>query len=74
MHTITRTQVTPSGPAKLTAEASTLGLEPGEWPIFIHMPSERLTFQRGVEIRERGEFAGYLYLSQDGILLTVVND
>lgn len=61
----------------LAAEASTLGLKPGEWPDFISVinsAGEGLLFQRERPSRTGGEFDGYWYVTQHGTYLHVLND
>lgn len=60
-----------------TAEASDLGLAPGEWPDFIAALNERdsgMLFLRGRELSENGDLRGFVYTTLGGFRLTVFND
>ena len=75
MHLVTKDQVgIVEGKRELVAEASEIGLSPGEWPEFIAVvdeSAEGFLFQR-VYILEGG---GYRYQTKNGAVnLTVFND
>jgi hypothetical protein len=52
-------------------DASDLGLKPGEWPRTITV--EGHVYSKGQRMVNRDEFAGYVYVSDDGTV-TVYND
>ncbi len=61
------------------AEASTIGLRPGEWPsvIVIRDETQRNEYRRALPfyVGEDNEFGGYHYVDQhDGYCLKVFND
>lgn len=58
-----------SGDDTLGAEASTLGLRPGQWPLSLVLVVDgkpQLEFVRGFSIEHHGEFGGYEYEVKDG--------
>ena len=62
---------------ELVGEASRLGLEPGDWPLFIMVLDEQnagFLFQRENPDLAEGEVAGYHYRSKGGVALLVIND
>lgn len=61
----------------LFAEASSLGLKPGEWPDFISVVddnNEGFLFQKSRPETHDGELVGHLYFTKGGAQLTVAND
>lgn len=61
-----------------TAEASTIGLKPGEWPRHIQLtssvPSQTKTFEFHHANKIEGELSSLAYHALDGTLLLVSND
>ena len=68
------------GDGGLVAEASTLGLKPGEWPDFIAVLNDDLKgylFRRQhqpINNYPSNQFAGYVYVASRGEQLLVYND
>lgn len=61
----------------LMTEASSLELQPGEWPDMISVvddKNEGFLFLKARRMLEAGEFLGYLYQSRQGFTLEVFND
>lgn len=85
-HMVNKKQVSiiegPEGQSELFAEASSLGLAPGEWPEFIAVmhneskdAAEGFLFQRAESIKAGEEFGGFNYRSRTGAFtLAVLND
>jgi hypothetical protein len=76
---VRKDQVTITSPIEFHAEASTLGLAPGEWPDLIAVlndDNEGFLFVRGGSLQGwDGEFSGFMYHSNStGRKLTVFND
>lgn len=76
MLTVNVSHFTADGQGGLIAEASDLGLPPGEWPSMLRVydPATTTVFKRG-EPRVRGDdLAAYTYTAPSGTYLLVVND
>ncbi len=69
-------QITNEG-QRAIAEASTIGLKPGQWPEFIGVMrgNEGNLFQKGAaDVSASNEVAGVNYWSKQGLHLLVIND
>lgn len=64
-------QWTPDG-SNFTTEASSLGLQPGEWPPFVDIDGTHFGFAS--EDVRGGELLGVRYRSQDGKVALIIND
>jgi len=74
---VNRKQVTYMEQGEVTAEASSLGLTPGDWPDFIAVVDERdegFLFGPGIMFMHGDEVGGYEYQNVNGLKLTVFND
>lgn len=64
--------------AELVTEASTLGLPPGDWPMFLALLDEKdegLLFIRSEPVEKNHPEFGYVYRTKTGAVpLTVFND
>jgi hypothetical protein len=77
MHIANKSQVDVMD-GRLVAEASTLGLKPGEWPDLISVVNdnnEGFLFAKSAPILHDGELGGYHYSDwMSGVNMTVLND
>jgi len=82
MKTVARTGIHTAGRSEvyLVADASTLGLAPGEWPETLAvLKKDRWSrdvdlFTKPYPIMHEGRFIGMRYKGADGVVLEVLND
>ena len=80
MRPLTNADITPTGNMQYAAEASCLGLRPGDWPITLPVAENMgngLPFirNRNPRLAPDGDLIGYRYVQAQGVLiLFVMND
>lgn len=76
-YTFQQGSFTPVAKGHAVTEASTMGLEPGYWPMFVavlNANGDGTLFRQGPRIANGDELGGYTYYSTSGLRLDIFND